>query len=65
MLRHYAVDMTLVDFVQIVNKWCPICPNCGNKMTFAWYEKGPPEEIVPFGNKLSDWSHPMLSDSYV
>ena len=46
------------------NKWAPKCPNCGRKMTLAWYEKGPPTENEVFGCKLADWNHPMLSLSY-
>ncbi len=46
-----------------VNKWAPKCPNCGRKMTLAWYEfsKGPPIENEVFGCNLSDWQNPMLS----
>nr|CBH36599.1 hypothetical protein BSM_00760 [uncultured archaeon] len=47
-----------------VNKWAPKCPNCGRKMTFVCYEKGPPIENEVFGCKLADWNHPMLSPSY-
>jgi hypothetical protein len=46
-----------------VNKWAPVCPNCGRKMTLISYEKGPPTENEVFGCKLSDWNHPMLSHS--
>jgi hypothetical protein len=46
-----------------MNKWAPKCPNCGRKMTPAWYEGAPTENEV-FGCKLSDWNHPMLSLSY-
>jgi hypothetical protein len=46
------------------NKWAPTCPNCGEKMTFMYYEKGPPKENEVFGCKLPDWNHPMLSPSY-
>nr|CBH37163.1 hypothetical protein BSM_06400 [uncultured archaeon] len=31
-----------------VNKWAPKCPNCGRKMTFMLYEKGPPIENEVF-----------------
>ena len=54
---------TFEDFVTKVNKWAPKCPNCGRKMTFLWYEKGPPIENEVFGCKLSDWNHPWLSHS--
>jgi hypothetical protein len=46
-----------------MNKWAPKCPNCGRKMTFVCYEKGPPIENEVFGSKLSDWNHPCLSHS--
>ena len=45
------------------DKWAPKCPNCGRKMTFLCYEKGPPSENGVFGCKLSDWNHPCLSHS--
>ena len=51
------------DFITKVNKWAPKCPNCGRKMTFVCYEKGPPIENEVFGCKLSDWNHPWLSHS--
>jgi len=54
---------TFEDFVTKVNKWAPTCPNCGRKMTFVCYEKGPPIENEVFGCILSDWNHPMLSHS--
>jgi hypothetical protein len=34
---------------------------CHKKMTFMYYEKGPPKENEVFGCKLPDWNHPMLS----
>jgi len=46
-----------------VNKRAPNCPICGRKMTFVCYEKGPPTENEVFGCKLSDWNHPLLSNS--
>lgn len=63
-LQRSIKQSTFEDFITKVNKWAPICPNCGRKMTFAWYEKGPPKETEVFGCKLSDWNHPMLSQSY-
>ena len=51
------------DFITKVNKWAPKCPNCGRKMTFVCYEKGPPIENEVFGCKLADWNHPWLSHS--
>ncbi len=55
---------TFDDFLKNPNKWAPTCPNCGKKMTFMYYEKGPPKENEVFGCKLSDWNHPLLSPSY-
>jgi hypothetical protein len=62
-LQRSLSQSTLYDFNSIKNRWAPICPNCGEKMTFLWYEKGPPRENEFFGSKLTDWSHPLLSPS--
>lgn len=50
--------MTFADFFKNRNTWVPICPNCGEKMSFEFYEKGPPEEIEHFGSKLTDGNIP-------
>ena len=63
-LQRSLNQTTFDDFSKKRNVWAPECPNCGEKMTFAWYEKGPPEEKVSFGSKLSDWKHPMFSHCY-
>jgi len=57
-------QLTFADFSKIRNTWAPICPNCGKKMSFEYYKKGPPEGKVSFGSTLPDWKHPMLSHSY-
>ncbi len=62
-LQRSLRQATFEDFVTKVNKWAPKCPNCGRKMTFVCYEKGPPIENGVFGSKLSDWNHPWLSHS--
>jgi hypothetical protein len=63
-LQRSLNQTTFEDFSKKRNVWAPECPNCGTKMTFAWYEMGPPKENVSFGSKLPDWVHPMLSHSY-
>jgi uncharacterized Zn finger protein (UPF0148 family) len=63
-LQRSLNQLTFADFSKIRNTWTPICPNCGEKMSFEYYEKGPPEEKVSFGSKLLDWKHPMLSHCY-
>jgi len=64
--RHF-VTMEVQEFIKAlitkVNKRVPKYPNCGRKMTFVCYEKGPPIENEVFGCKLSDWNHPCLSHS--
>ena len=62
-LQRSIRQATFEDFITKVNKWAPKCPNCGRKMTFVCYEKGPPIENEVFGCKLSDWNHPWLSHS--
>ncbi len=55
--RHF-VTMEVQEFIKAlitkVNKKVPKYPNCGRKMTFVCYEKGPPIENEVFGCKLSD-----------
>ena len=63
-LQRSLKQSTFGDFLKNSNKWAPTCPKCGEKMTFVYYEKGPPKENEVFGCKLADWSHPMLSSSY-
>lgn len=63
-LQRSLKQATFDDFLKNPNKWAPTCPNCGEKMTFVYYEKGPPKENEVFGCKLPDWNHPMLSQSY-
>ena len=63
-LQRSIRQATFDDFLKNPNKWAPTCPNCGEKMTFVYYEKGPPKENEVFGCKLPDWNHPMLSQSY-
>jgi len=63
-LQRSLNQLTFADFSKKTNMWAPICPNCGEKMSFVYYEKGPPKENEAFGNKLPDWSHPMLSHCY-
>jgi len=57
-------QLTFADFSKKRNTWAPICPNCGGKMSFEFYDKGPPEEKESYGSKLPDWKHPMLSHCY-
>nr|QNO57136.1 hypothetical protein BDIJAAHH_00009 [Methanosarcinales archaeon ANME-1 ERB7] len=47
-LQRSLKQSTFKDFITKVNKWAPNCPNCGRKMTFALYEKGPPIENEVF-----------------
>jgi len=63
-LQRSLNQLTFADFSKKRNMWAPICPNCGGKMSFEYYDKGPPEEKESYGNKLPDWSHPMLSHCY-
>jgi len=63
-LQRSITQTTFDNFIKNPNKWAPICPKCGSKMIFDRYEKGPPKENEAFGNKLPDWSHPMLSHCY-
>ena len=63
-LQRSLNQTTFDDFLKKRNVWAPKCPHCGEKMTFAWYEKGPPKENVSFGSKLPDWTHPMFSHNY-
>ncbi len=63
-LQRSLKQATFDDFLKNPNKWAPTCPKCGEKMTFMYYEKGPPKENEVFGCKLPDWNHPMLSQSY-
>jgi len=59
-LQRSLNQLTFADFSKIRNTWTSICPNCGDKMSFEYYEKGPPEEKVSFVSKLTDWKHPIL-----
>jgi hypothetical protein len=63
-LQRSLNQTTFDDFSKKRNVWAPECPNCGTKMTFAWYEKGPPKENASFGSKLPEWVHPMFSHNY-
>ena len=63
-LQRILKQATFDDFLKNPNKWAPTCPKCGEKMTFMYYEKGPPKENEVFGCKLPDWNHPMLSQSH-
>lgn len=51
-LQRSLRQATFEDFVTKANKWAPKCPNCGRKMTFVCYEKGPPVENEVFGCKI-------------
>jgi len=63
-LQRSITQTTFDNFIKNPNKWAPFCPKCGNKMIFDRYEKEPPKENEALGNKLPDWSHPMLSHCY-
>ena len=39
-LQRSLNQLTFADFSKKRNTWAPICPNCGGKMSFEFYEKG-------------------------
>ena len=46
---------SLMDFIEISNKWAPNCPNCECKMVLIDYKpKKPPPDYL-FERKITDW----------
>ena len=55
----------LKDFVEDSNKWAPICPKCGGKMTLIDYKPKKPPPNYLFERTLLDWCSDLSNVGFV